>query len=113
MPSSYRRPRNRRPLVERGNNPPTAVNISSATKSGSVLTMNFDRNVTLNGFPAMVTGNGTVRNAISAEQVDGNTVDVTFDGSLASATTIDITPFDPAIRGIGGAFVCAKRFPVS
>jgi hypothetical protein len=85
-----------------------SVDISTITT-----TIQFNQPVILAGFPSTwrATGVGGAV-PISATQSAPDTIDVVWSTSVAAATAIEITPFDPAVRTPTGGFAAALAFPV-
>src|SRR5688500_4567499 len=94
----------RRPLGVTNPQATTPITVTAATAAGSVLTVTFDRPVTLSGVPKYTT---TVAGATatSAEQTGPTTVEVTFSASVAAATALMIPYEEPAVRNASGGFV--------
>ena len=91
--------------------PTTPINVSSASAASSVVTVTFDQVVTLKGVPKYTTDVAGA-DAISAEQTTPTTIEVTFDASVAAATTLNIPYEEPAVRNASGGFVSTSTFPV-
>ena len=90
----------------------TQVRIVSAEAAGSVLTVTFDQPVVLRGTPKWTTdvAGDPEPVAVSAANPTLNTVEITFDAVIATATEITIPVADPAIRSKVGGFVADTTF---
>ncbi len=95
------------------NNPPrtVAIKVTAVTALGAVLTITYDQPVSLNGTPAYSTD---IVGAMpsSATVVGTNTIAITFDATIATATEVRIPYEEPAVRNGSGGFVSTSTFPV-
>lgn len=109
--------RNTRNRSSRRRNPatmpqPTApIKVTGVTVLGAVATVTFDQAVSLNGTPAYTT-DIVGATAQSAAMMGTNTVAITFDATVATATEIRIPYEEPAVRNASGGFVSTSTFPV-
>ena len=87
------------------------VMIVSANASTTVLTVTFDQPVVLKGVPKFSVDVAST-NPVSAVLTSPTTVAVTFNASIAAATTMTIPSQDGAIRNRAGGYVPAGTFPV-
>lgn len=104
----------RKPRLQQENRPfPQAgIVLTDASVSGSVLTLTFNQSVTLQGTPSITTDvAGAV--PVSAAQPSPVTIEVTFDNSIAAATSLNLMYQDPAIRTERGGFVFSPVFPLA
>ena len=92
--------------------PTTPIQVTGATKLAAVLTLTFDQPVALNGVPKYTT-DVVGATALSAVMTGMNTVAITFDATIATATSVNIPYEEPAIRNASGGFVSTSTFPVS
>lgn len=90
----------------------TPVYISSASASGTVLTLTFDQTVGLKGTPQYVTD---VPNAkpVSAEMTSPVMMRLTFDTDITTASELTIPFEDPAVKNPVGGFVADSTYPLS
>ncbi len=95
------------------NNPPrtVAIKVTAVTALGAVLTVTYDQPVSLNGVPAYTT-DIVGATASSAVMVGMNTIAITFDAKIATATEVRIPYEEPAVRNGSGGFVSTSTFPV-
>ncbi len=91
--------------------PTAAITVTGATALGAVLTVTFDQSVALNGTPAYTT-DIVGATASSAVMVGMNTIAITFDATIATATEVRIPYEEPAVRNGSGGFVSTSTFPV-
>jgi hypothetical protein len=92
--------------------PQAGFAITSASVSGSVLTLTFDVPVNVVAVPKITTDvAGAV--AVSAVATNLQTVEVTFDNDISAATSVNLDYQDPAIRSNGGGFVFSPSFPIA
>ena len=92
----------------------TPVRISSASVAASVLTVNFDQPVVLNGTPEYATDvAGATPVAGSEVMTTPTTLQLTFSAPIAAATELTIQFEDPAIRSAVGGFVADTMFPLA
>lgn len=89
----------------------TPIIVTSVVVATSVATVTFDQPIALNDTPAYTTDIvGAV--ATSAEQTGTNTIAITFDATIATATEVRIPYEEPAVRNGSGGFVSTSTFPV-
>lgn len=87
------------------------ASIVSATPTGSVMTIVFDRPVVLGDGPTGISTNLAVEE-VSAAQTSSTTVEVTYGGSVAAATSITLPNPLNNIRTPTGGFVHSLSFQV-
>ena len=107
------RPRKRNPEINQPqeSNP---ITISEAEAAGSVLTLTFPGIIILQrGSVPQITTDVAGAEPISAVQTAPNTVAITFDATIAAATSLTIPPRDGAIRNASGGFVTSTYFPLA
>jgi hypothetical protein len=90
---------------------PTAVRVASAAVDGSVVTMTFDQPIVLKGTPDYSTDVAGAA-AVSATSTTLNSVDITFDADVSTATVVNIPVADPSVRNKVGGFVADTTFPI-
>ena len=95
------------------NNPqPTVpIQVTSASAAGSVLTIEFDQPVILDGVPKYATDVAGAE-PTSAVLSSPTTLELTFSAAVAAATEIKIPYEEPGIRNASGGFVSTSTFPV-
>jgi hypothetical protein len=91
--------------------PNAPIGISSATAALTILTLEFDQPVSLNGVPQFTTDIAGA-SPVSAALTSPTTVEITFDNDLTGATIVNIPFRDPAIRNLSGGYVSSDTFPV-
>lgn len=90
----------------------TPVRIASASVADTVLTLTFNQPVVLKGTPKYTTDvAGAV--VVSATSPAIDTVEVTFDQSIATATQVIIEFVDPAVRSKDGGYIADSTFPIT
>jgi hypothetical protein len=89
----------------------TPIKVESASAAGSVVTVEFDQVIALNGTPKYTTDVAGA-DATSAVQTSPTTIAITFDASVAAATELTIPYEEPAVRNASGGFVSTSTFPV-
>jgi hypothetical protein len=93
--------------------PTTPISIApgGASAAGSVITIEFNQPVILNGVPQYSTDVAGAT-PISAVMTNATTLELTFSASVAAATEITIPYEEPGIRNSSGGFVSTSTFPV-
>jgi hypothetical protein len=109
-PRANRASRRKNPVVNVPQ-PTAAIKVSSASASGSVLTVEFDQVIGLSGTPKYTTDVAGA-DAVSAVQTSPTTIEITFDAAVAAATAVLIPYEEPAVRNASGGFVSTSTFPV-
>jgi hypothetical protein len=118
-PGTIRRPRSGAVLKREGisnNRPPktSGIRIVSATKSGSVLTVEYDQAlVPPKGLVPQYTTDVAGAEPVSAVFIDPMTIEITFSASIAAATVVNIPYEEPAVRNSIGGYVADSTFPVT
>jgi hypothetical protein len=92
---------------------PNAIRIGGAVAAGTTVTITFDQPVTLMRtvlprYTVDVAGADVVAAALTSPAV----LVVTYDVSVAAATTLTIPVRDPAVRNAAGGYVADTTFPV-
>jgi len=87
------------------------IRIASASVALSVLTVQFDQEISLSGTPAYTTDVAGA-SPVSAVRTADDTIQITFDNAVATATVVNISYNDPAVRNSSGGFVADSTFTI-
>jgi hypothetical protein len=90
--------------------PVTPIKVTACTAASSLVTVTFDQAVILNGTPDYAVDVVGVE-PVSAALTSPNVVAITFSGSVAAATALNIPPDEPSVRNGSGGFVSTSTFP--
>lgn len=109
-----------RPNVpKRNQNPPinqpelfAPILITGVDATGTVLTLTFDQSVQLHGTPAITTDVAGAT-PVSAVRTSPSVVAITFSADISTATQLNLTPRDNAIRNARGGYVVSAVFPLA
>lgn len=107
----HRTSRNRRGRAPGELHRPTPIGVADATKSGNVIAIEFDGPVILRGVPQYTTDLPGVT-PVSAVLIGTNVLELTFSGSVDTATALNIPYEDPGIRNNSGGYVGPSSVPV-
>src|SRR5262245_44725507 len=90
--------------------PTTPINMVTATKAGSVITITFNQPVALKGTPQYSLTGASVT-AISAAMPSPTVVAITFSGAVTAATFVNVPYEESSVRNSSGGFVANSTFP--
>src|SRR5262245_25221257 len=85
------------------------IHIIGASVSGSTMSVTFDEAVTLAGVPQIIP-NVASRTPVSAAQPAANQIVITYNGSVATGSTLTVAYQDPGVRNVAGAFIAETYF---
>jgi hypothetical protein len=118
MPSAIKRVPKRRPSRRKNNmanrpQPTSPIQIVSATKALTVLTITFNQPVALSGVPQYEVVGVVGATPVSAAMTSATVLTVTYSVSIATATAVNIPYEEKAIRNASGGFVATSTFALT
>jgi len=93
--------------------PTTPINIVSAVKAASTVTITFNQPVTLKGVPQWTVVGALGANPLSASLTSATVLVITYTAPVAAATAINIPYEDLSVRNTSGGFVANSTFPLA